>query len=478
MRKCLVALFLLIPAIASAQISGTTCPGNGCIDLNVGGQGTIGIQISGTWAGTISFLGSIDNTNYAAVQVYPLNSSTSVTTTTGNGIWTAPIAGLSSVRVVFTIYTSGSAVVNRRTTSTKSRVGSGGGGGVFTALPTSMYYPEIIAGVSNTVTLGQLRIQTGQTKQAAIITIPKTGTLDKIEFRTDTITTAQDVKISFQAVDPASGNPIGVVDQFVVVTGASLAVGWQVPGLITSDGTGSGSKRTVSAGDLLAIVFEFNATLGDVRFTSILKNSSTNLMADGYQYVDSFDGVSTWTKSANGFVGALKYSDGSYAYVNPNMIPFSNNTTTATAFNSGSSPNERGLIFQFPFSVTVSGVWFLSTRAGDCQVKLYDTDGTTVLSTISLDKDNTMADTPVTIAYFSTPINLTTNGTYRISVVPTTVTNITTYDIPFSTNALMQAALGGVNFFATTRTGGAWTNNNLAKPLMGLVISAIKASTP
>src|SRR5258706_2705369 len=89
---------VLIPHIASAQgISSTTCPGAGCINFNTAGQGTIGIQIIGTWVGTITFQGTVDNTNYVSISMTPSSSSTTVTTATSNGVWTTAVAGLTQV---------------------------------------------------------------------------------------------------------------------------------------------------------------------------------------------------------------------------------------------------------------------------------------------------------------------------------------------------------------------------------------------
>lgn len=123
-RKLLLVLVLLVSTarITSAQaISTTTCPGLGCLDIDVANQGSIGIQITGTWVGTITFQAlvgdTIGNTTYVALQVFPSNSTSGVTTTTGNGAWSTPIAGFSKVRVVFTAYTSGTAQVIRRVTN-------------------------------------------------------------------------------------------------------------------------------------------------------------------------------------------------------------------------------------------------------------------------------------------------------------------------------------------------------------------------
>lgn len=135
MRKLILLLSLLfIPSLVNAQsLTNDTCvtfTDTGCASFRVAGQGSIGIQITGTWSGTITFQGSIDNTNFVTLQVIPSTSATPVTTTTGNGVWTASIAGLTSVRARMTSFSDGTAVVTFRVAqSAKSRGGSSGGGG-------------------------------------------------------------------------------------------------------------------------------------------------------------------------------------------------------------------------------------------------------------------------------------------------------------------------------------------------------------
>jgi len=128
----LLLLLLSVAPISAQNISTTTCPGAGCFDLNVANQGSIGIQITGTWVGTITFQATINNSTYTSLRVISAadTSAAGVTTTTANGIWNATIAGYSQVRIVFTAYTSGTAVVNARVTSQAVKFnGSGGSGG-------------------------------------------------------------------------------------------------------------------------------------------------------------------------------------------------------------------------------------------------------------------------------------------------------------------------------------------------------------
>ena len=72
-------------------------------------NGGVGVQVTGTFSGTLQFEMTIDGTNFVAVQ------ATSVTTgavaTTATGVFFYNVVGAQSVRVTSTAWTSGTAVV-------------------------------------------------------------------------------------------------------------------------------------------------------------------------------------------------------------------------------------------------------------------------------------------------------------------------------------------------------------------------------
>jgi hypothetical protein len=94
---------------------------NDYADIPVSGQGAVGIQLSGTWAGTVSFQASVDGTNYLPMNLLPVNSGTASTTTTTSNIFLANVSGLSVVRVKLTTTSSGTVVVSWRVSSQSGR---------------------------------------------------------------------------------------------------------------------------------------------------------------------------------------------------------------------------------------------------------------------------------------------------------------------------------------------------------------------
>jgi len=69
------------------------------------------VQITGTWAGTIVFEGSVDGVNFFSVNAVPPTTSTPVTSTTANGQWVVDIGGLNVFRARHSVHTSGTAAV-------------------------------------------------------------------------------------------------------------------------------------------------------------------------------------------------------------------------------------------------------------------------------------------------------------------------------------------------------------------------------
>lgn len=122
-RVLRVALVLLVAmsfttmanAIVSKKTtlqSAATATGNGTT-AKVQGYTTAAIQVTGTFVGTVSFEASLDNTNFDALECFPINNrSLTATTATATGTWRCNITGIAGLRGRISAYTSGSITVN------------------------------------------------------------------------------------------------------------------------------------------------------------------------------------------------------------------------------------------------------------------------------------------------------------------------------------------------------------------------------
>lgn len=305
-------------------------------------------------------------------------------------------------------------------------------------------------------------------RAAILVRCPKAGTLDKFEWMNQSYSGTNTVRHSFQDVDPATGFPDGVVDQFR--TGNPGNGLWVTPGLITSDGTDTGTKRTVAKGEILACVIDFSAYTNGTN--SIRGLNDTSQLVN--QYLASFNGVS-WARAGTSSLPllALKYDDGTYGFLRDWIWPIT--AITARTLNTGSTPDEIGVKFQVPWDCVVDGAHVMAAVTDDLDVVLYDANDN-VLASGSIDKDVISAVTAgIHVVVFPAAATLSRNTTYRLVIKPTTANNVTVYDATGDAVALMAAMPAGANWVMTERTNaGAWTDTTTRTPwLHSLMVSSI-----
>lgn len=312
--------------------------------------------------------------------------------------------------------------------------------------------------------------------EAAVFQVPKSGTLDQFEWRQGANTNAPDngFRFSFQDVTTL-GAPDNTEDQFALVTTVGTGV-WLVPNnVMTNDGTPGGVKRVVTKGDWLACVMRFESFVaGDsITMTGVGcggSNFSQIAPALAYMLTTSNSGTA-WSKS--NVLGlpalALKYDDGTYAVLEWPFIPALNlNTLT---FNNGSTPDERGLLFQVPFPCRLSGAWVRIDVDNPVDIVLYNAADTIIASASLVAGRRVQNNSLNTRVNFVTPVTLTPNVNYRLTVLPTSASSVIIYDFDTATSAIRESIDGGATWMSTQRTNaGAWTNVNTNRPFMGIIL--------
>lgn len=85
---------------------------NDTVTVSCKGCGTVSLQLTGTWTGTVTFEGTVDGTNFFTVLAAPRDnsSSASAVSTSSNTIRAVWAAGLASFRVRFSTASSGTVV--------------------------------------------------------------------------------------------------------------------------------------------------------------------------------------------------------------------------------------------------------------------------------------------------------------------------------------------------------------------------------
>lgn len=335
---------------------------------------------------------------------------------------------------------------------------------VTVALDTVFVMPADV-GQINVVTA--LLLDAASEKSGYVFRITETGSLRKVGFRTGTVTTGAIMDVRVETVDAATGFPSGTL--WATNTNVSHTIAdaddnaWLTTAALTAD-------ASVTRGDIVAIVIsQPAASFGTL---NIARANST--YSDWTYSLDFITGA--WAKSTRGPTVAVEYSDGSYPLI---LGSFPMLTSGArAAYNSGSTPDERGIKFQVLAPVRVAGFWLdmSDPLGGNGTVKLYDSDGSTVLTSVAWDGDIDSSNTTHTdYGLFPSSVSLLANTFYRLTFLPTTASD-TARPTFFSvqTAAVMDAYLGGQNFHSTSRTdAGAWTDTTTERDFVGILIDAI-----
>ena len=157
---------------------------------------------------------------------------------------------------------------------------------------------------------------------------------------------------------------------------------------------------------------------------------------------------------------ALKYDDGTYE------VPIlasgvADLTGVLAAYNSSSSPNEKGMKFQVPVPFVCDGAWFrASPQIGQPYIDaiLYDSGGSVVRS-VSFGSQGIIAQGQEDGFWAQwEPYTMTPNSDYTLSLKPTSTTNINWEYRRFASAAIKNAMLGSTWYYRTRTGSGSWTD--------------------
>lgn len=166
------------------------------LEIACGGYGTVGIQLDGTWVGTVTFDGTVNHGTWQTLSVTPTNSTTAVTSATSTGLWIGSCAGLLAVRARVSAFTSGSIDARLQIVGTGGGSGSGGGGG---------------GGDVNLTEVGGAAIALGQALMAASLPVVLASNQTAIPI-SGTVTATNASIGTVGSAAPASATEIGFVD--------------------------------------------------------------------------------------------------------------------------------------------------------------------------------------------------------------------------------------------------------------------------
>jgi hypothetical protein len=339
-------------------------------------------------------------------------------------------------------------------------------------VPGRFIYPKVDETIHNMNNPGlSYTLDAAGDYMAFIFAVPKTGTLQTVHIRQTQQTSIQDLRISFQDVDSIN-DPDGTDDQYRVRTplagDLNNYVSW---GIISSNGTDGGVKRSVTQGDRLAIVIRFESTAGDIDILRGANRSGTSDEAGPYCMFSSDSGAN-WAPQQSWPAFMLEYTTG-IVHV-PECFPLKTRNTFSAG--NASTPDEVGFKFQVPFKCKVVGAEFNSSAHTDAIVGIETSVGGVIATATNALWDGTdnAAGGRRTFMFDHAEVELEANTVYYLTWKPNTATSrsMITWNIE---DAAARAGLpwGTTSSYNTRTDGGAWTEDTTITLLMSLIISAI-----
>lgn len=260
-------------------------------------------------------------------------------------------------------------------------------------------------------------------KLVHICRVPKTGTLNGVIFSATTVSLTNGVNVSFQAVVEGTTcpEPAEVIAQYRVIA-APTANAENYTGIMSSDGTDNGTKRTVTRGDMLAVVFEIdNWQAGD----SISIGAQQKRSYPHGDFVQKSSG--TWARVGYSPGISLKYDDGINVAVDQNVSRgyfWGNNTLwvrPSTAYSK--------LYWKFT-SPENCGLYGLHTKLGtlvitaEVKMQLLDSDKAELASkTLDMGTIRNDDNTSAVRTYFDDPISISKDTVYYVGFEGVTDSN-------------------------------------------------------
>ena len=104
----------LTTATTDTVATGTIAALNATLAVAINGAAGMRTQITGTWVGTLAFEGTVDGTNWVAINAVAAGLSVPAQTATANGVYAPTPAGFAQIRLNATAWTSGTATITHR----------------------------------------------------------------------------------------------------------------------------------------------------------------------------------------------------------------------------------------------------------------------------------------------------------------------------------------------------------------------------
>lgn len=313
-------------------------------------------------------------------------------------------------------------------------------------------------------------------------------TISKIHWRFGTVTKAGGSALTVSIQTPLTTayacfpDEPGTLPFFRAVANADANFAsntWYTSGIVSSDGTNSGTLKTVTHGDRIAVVIEYDGA-GRLSADSVIVSAGTGNMM-GVAAHGSYASLKTsgsWATTSGAVPNIIfEFNDGTFGKF---MGTYPVSAINTHAFKQDTAvTDEHALEFQFTGPVKLEAVCLTALSGAitaDFDVVLYT--GTTALATATgFAEDMTGSSTGRPMwQVFPAETLLSANTTYRIGVRPNqTTSNITIYSFDVNdANHWTVHPMGTAWKYATRVDLGSWAAATATRRLvMGLLVSGI-----
>lgn len=301
-------------------------------------------------------------------------------------------------------------------------------------------------------------------RYAWVFPVPRSGTITKVGIRISTCASAVTSRLGLYTVD-GSGDATS--------TGYGSSVyGTFTPAADTYFEVTLGTPCTAVQGDICALVVEFDSSAGDM----LVSAGNQTWLEGALPYPSKYNG-SAWTKQTSGtmILGHVYYSDSGGQYYDVGLAPFTGVQATAT-YNTGSTPDERGLRITLPFKCRISGIWecFTYGTSADFDCVLYS--DTTSLKSVSVDAAHASATSTAYIKrhLFASGYTCAAGEQVIAAIKPTTANNVTARQYTLAVAGSEQGlGLPQGSCLVTRTDAGAWSASTTTLPAIGLIIDQL-----
>ncbi len=339
-------------------------------------------------------------------------------------------------------------------------------------------FPCYMGGLTSLLGTGFFVLDAADEKAAGIFHIPLTGTLEKIAFRTSNVVEGDTLKIRLESVNAGDFKPSGTL----LVANAEGTQATPTANTTFWVALNSGAGVSVTAGTPAAVVIQWDDFAGeggdgDVDILYTVGGTNPGI----FPYAANFEtGAGDWAAVLSSPNFGLQYSGGD---IRPIPGGFPAVTTPIITFSNASDPDEIGNILQVPIPLTAYGASGIIDNDSDIEIKLYDTDGTTVLATALMNKNHRGTGNPRAFkAVLDTPVDLLKDVNYRITYKPTEAVNIRVAQINATDDGANKGldGLEGRSLWHRTEKsnpGDVWTETDTSVVMLNVLFSQLDDGT-